>query len=176
MHVTLMVDGSFCPDTGAGGFGYWIASYRGKLGGGGPIKGVTTNATEVEMKAVCNSLVISLIEGLIEPGDSVLVQTDSKSAINAFEHTRIPGGEAEKDTVTFLDKYVEEKLLTLVFRYVKGHSDDPRARFKANNHCDERAKQAMRKVRAQLREERKNVQADCGTDSSDTQGGKIPDL
>lgn len=154
-----MVDGSFCPETGAGGFGYWIASYRGKRPGGGPIKGASTNPTEVEMKAVCNALVEAVNSGLVQPGDKVLVQTDSKNAIRAFEGNRIPGEEAERETVRFLNQYKKKADLTLVFRHVKGHSDAPGARYAANNHCDTRAKQAMRKVRYQLIGREKNVQA-----------------
>ena len=151
MQVTLMVDGSFCPETGAGGFGYWIASYRGKKPGAGPIKGVCINPTEVEMKAVCNALVEAVNSGLVEPGDVVLVQTDSKNTIAAFEGRRIPGEQAERDAVSFLDGYKADKNLIILFRHVKGHSDAPGARFAANNHCDQRAKQAMRKVRHKLR-------------------------
>lgn len=153
MQVTLMVDGSFCPETGAGGFGYWIASYRGKQPGGGPIKGICSNPTDVEMRAVCNALVEGINSGLVQEGDVVLVQTDSKMAIYAFEGKRVPGEKSERDAVEFLNAYKEKRNLTIVFRHVKGHSDAPGARYAANNHCDDRAKRAMRKVRRQLREQ-----------------------
>ena len=159
-----MVDGSVCPDTGAGGFGYWIASYRGKLGGGGGMQAAANNPTEVEMKAVCNSLVIAVNKRLIQPGDTVLVQTDSKNSIAAFEHRRIPGVEAESEAVAFLDRYKIERELSIIFRYVKGHSTQAGARYAANNHCDERAKRAMRKIRAQLRKGKASVQATRGTE------------
>lgn len=157
MNITLMVDGSFCPETGAGGFGYWIASERGKLGGGGPIKNISDNPTDVEMKAICNALVIAMNLGFAVSGDKILVQTDSKQAIAAFEHNRIPGSESERMSVSFLDKFRKENNLLVVYRHVKGHSDNPGARFAANNHCDERAKTAMRKVRADIIKERQNV-------------------
>lgn len=176
MQVTLMVDGSFCPDTRAGGFGYWIASYRGKLGGGGPIKDLATNPTEVEMKAVCNALVVAMNEDLILTGDTVLVQTDSKNTIAAFEHRRIPGEEAERDVVAWLDQFIAVRGLTLVFRHVKGHSTAPGARFAANNHCDTRAKKAMYKVRAAIQKGRRNVQTVDGTECSCSQPWRLSDM
>jgi len=176
MQVTLMVDGSFCPDTGAGGFGYWIASYRGKLGGGGPMQSLAGNPTEVEMKAICNSLVIAVNEGLVRAGDTVLVQTDSKNSISAFEHRRIPGVEAERGAVAFLDHYKIERELSIIFRYVKGHSTQAGARYAANNHCDERAKRAMRKVRAQLKKDKTSVQATRGTECCCAEPWRLQDL
>jgi ribonuclease HI len=127
------------------------------------------------MKAVCNALVYALNAGLIEQGDVVLIQTDSTEAIAAFEHRRVPGQSGERDAVSFLDQFKKERNLTLRFRHVKGHSSKPGARYAANNHCDTRAKQAMRKVRAQLKEG-KHVQTSGGADSGNAQEGGLQNL
>ncbi len=138
-----MTDGSFCPKTGAGGYGFWIASERGKMPGGGPLKGICADSTEVEMKAVCNSLAASLYHELILSGDEVLIQLDSKNAIAAFEGKRIPGMEEELRVVETFKGIVETYSLTIEFRHVKAHSPNVNARNAANNHCDRRAKRGM---------------------------------
>lgn len=38
MRVTILADASHCPTTKAGGYGYWIASERGKKGAPAPLK------------------------------------------------------------------------------------------------------------------------------------------
>lgn len=41
MKVTIIADASHCGNTGATGYGFWIASDRGKRNGGGPNDGAT---------------------------------------------------------------------------------------------------------------------------------------
>lgn len=152
MLVTLMVDGSYCPHTGAGGYGFWLASERGRMPGGGPMQTRASDACEVEMRGVCNALVQGFNGGLIQQGDHILIQTDCKAAIGAFLHQRQSLSDAEREAVRFLWSFKNNRDVSLSFRHVKGHSKRPEARYAANNHCDERAKRYMRAERAKLQQ------------------------
>jgi ribonuclease HI len=155
MLVTILTDASWCPDTGAAGYGYWIASGRGKRPGGNVMK-PAVNPCHAEMMAIANGLTVALKAELVCDGDDVLIQTDSTNAIRALTSQELRYGDqftldmaAVRDYVTNL---VARHKLRMEYRHVKGHSPRPEARFKANNHCDERAKLHMRRARRRIRE------------------------
>ncbi len=152
MRVTIIADASHCGQTGAGGYGYWIASERGKQGGGGQIKDPVDGSGAAEMIALINALHIALKTGLVVQGDHVLLQTDCQSAIGAFQGQRFTLTKDEKRAKsTFFDlKRVHG--FTFSFRHVKGHTSRPEARYVTNNLCDARAKAGMRLARARLRD------------------------
>lgn len=153
MRVTIIADASFCPDTNAAGYGYWIACDRGKTGGGDEMKGRVPSSMVAEMQAVVNALYVAARLSLVQQGDSVLIQTDCLAAIDTFEGRRefLNGNEIE---VLKAMSHVRSKLeLTILFRHVKGHTRNREARFVTNNLCDERAKTAMRRARARFRTE-----------------------
>jgi ribonuclease HI len=85
MRVTIIADASFCPNTNVAGYGYWIATERGKQGGGGEMKGRVEGNIAAEMQAVANALHIALRLTLVQQKDEVLIQTDCMAAIDAFE-------------------------------------------------------------------------------------------
>ena len=89
MNVTIITDASCSSSERIGGYGFWIASARGKLGGGGPFREHVENPGVAEMKAVSYALYEALKAGLLQAGDRVLVRTDCLSAIAAFEGSRI---------------------------------------------------------------------------------------
>lgn len=154
MQVTILTDASWCPETRATGYGYWIASARGKRPGGNVMQ-PAQNSSHAEMMAIANSLHVAVNAGLVEPGDEVLIQTDSIDAIAGLKGERL-----KYETFTpemglvrqFVIQFIEKNRLTLEYRHVKGHSNRPESRFKANNHCDERAKGFMRKERKRIRQ------------------------
>lgn len=143
MKVTVLADASFHPDHNVGGYGFWIASERGKLPGGGPFKRHVSDNNSAEMMAIVNALYEGAQAGLIQEGDFVLIQTDSQYAIDRF------WGRKRLDTADA--KLAHEKFHHLKrvlrmrydFRHVKGHSRSNDARFVANNMCDKRAKLGM---------------------------------
>jgi ribonuclease HI len=154
MLVTILTDASWCPDTGAAGYGYWIASGRGKRPGGNTMRRAS-NPTHAEMMAIANGLTLAVKAGLVERGDDVLVQTDSTDAIACLrgERMRYESFTLELAEVrSYVVAFALEHELRIEYRHVKGHSDRPKARYKANNHCDERAKKFMRRARRELRQ------------------------
>lgn len=150
MRVTIIADASFCPDLKVAGFGYWIASDRGKTGGGGALKGTIANNVVAEMMAVCNGLHQAIFKGLVLAGDEVLLQSDCRPALDAFARVRSKLSEAEHRVVMALDKLISSGNLDVTYRHVKGHSKDKASRYVANECCDKRAKKHLRKARGQV--------------------------
>ncbi len=146
--ATLMVDASWCPETHVAGYGFWIASNRGKLPGSGTIKGRVESSNLAEMQAICIVLYIAKKMEYVLPWENVLIQTDCLAAIYAFERTRkVSGSEADA-----LRKYLELSLEQHVeLRHVKGHTGSYNPRFLANRMCDIRARKAMRDLRDSLK-------------------------
>lgn len=150
MRVTIIADASFCPDTQAAGYGFWIACERGKKGGGGEMKNPPSTNIAAEMQAAVNALHIAIRHGLVQADDDVLVQTDCMAAIDAFEKRRRNLSQHEKEAVDVIERLRRHHRLTLVFRHVKGHSGRKEARYVTNHMCDKRAKEAMRLARARI--------------------------
>lgn len=146
MHITIMTDASLCGKHRVGGFGYWIASPRGKKAGGGILKGTVKDSYEAEFKAVANSLYIAIQHKLVHSGDNVLIQLDNSGVI----HSMSGSNNIRKDIQEVVDIIVSlrtEYQLNLEFRHVKGHSKKTENRYIANKMCDLRAKHFMRKAR-----------------------------
>lgn len=150
MHITILADASHCPDTKAGGYGYWIASERGKKGGSGPFKGRIPNSTIAEMMAIANSLYDAVRHCLVQENDSILFQTDCEAAIYGFTGKRSVTQDEAK-VVNFIKKVTRRMNLTVSYKHVKGHTSNKQARFAANNACDRAARKAMRKARNLVR-------------------------
>lgn len=150
--ATLVVDASWCPDTGAAGYGYWIASDRGKLGGGAPLSGVLASSNLAEMRAICSSLFIIQEIKFLLSGERILIQTDSQAAIFAFTKQRDVETTDEKHAVKVFRKLA--KGIEINFRHVKAHTSRAGARFIANNYCDKNAKRSMVIARKELLRER----------------------
>lgn len=149
--TTIMCDASFCPETGAGGYGFYIASNHGKVGGGGPFKAVMKDSLLAEMAAVVNSLVEAHNRGLFEAGDHCLFQIDCVAAIDRLLNRHYCKSATEISLFDIFHANIQKYNVTFSFRHVKGHSRKRDARNLANNHCDKRAKDAMRLFRQQLR-------------------------
>ena len=145
MRVTILADASHCPSTKAGGYGYWIASERGKRGGAGPFKDRVSNSTVAEMMAIANSLYEAVSHCLVLEKDVILFQTDCEAAIFAFTGKRGISQEEAK-VVNYVKKVIRGMSLTVSYKHVKGHSSNKQARFAANNACDRAARKAMRKA------------------------------
>ena len=145
--ATLIVDASWCPSTGAGGFGYWIASDRGKRGGENPFRERVDSSNLAEMQAVVAVIYLARRLELVLPGDEVLVQTDSTAAIQGLNGFRTVMGKELRTQKEYRKVCVS---IAVELRHVKGHTRRTEARFVANNHCDRRAKIAMQLARKQL--------------------------
>lgn len=153
MKVTIIADASWCPDTHMGGYGFWIAGERGKLGGSGRLlkSAPVDNATAAEMMALVNALYAAFKYGLIEFGDEVLLQTDCLTGIHILSGLQAPSTEQEELAFHTMGSQQTMYELRLNFRHVKGHTSNPNARSVTNRLCDERAKKHMREARAEIR-------------------------
>lgn len=150
MLVTLLADASFCPETRVGGYGYWIASGRGKRGGGGVFRKRLASSALAEMLAIANALYIAKSVGLIQFRDHVIIQTDCQAAIIAFHNGRKLNKD-EEDAYKFFINFMTIAGVSTEFRHVKGHSSKKEARYAANKHCDVRARDYMRQARTLYR-------------------------
>lgn len=144
MLVTVMTDASWCPDTHAGGYGFWIACERGKLPGGGPFKVTVRSAGHAEMMAICNAIYDARKNGLVQAGDTVLIQTDCRQAMDVLTQ-RVHVG--YKDIIDYFQDVTTRGRLVVRFRHVKAHTANSDNRSVANKMCDLRAKAGMREAR-----------------------------
>ena len=153
MRVTIIADASFCPNTHAAGYGFWIASQRGKRGGSGGIKTHVVNNIASEMMALINGLHKAQKWGLVQTGDQVLLQTDCQSAISAFEGRRNKISNQECELVQYMLKFIAAVGIQVTYKHVKGHTVGEMSkapRHYINNQCDKWAYQAMLGVRRKI--------------------------
>ena len=150
MLVTLMTDASHCPTTGAGGFGFWCVSNRGKLMGGKPLFGKVLDAYSAEAKGVANSLVIAFRSGVIQQGDKVIIQLDNIAVVAGINGKQRKIRKDIKEVLVFINNFKIENNITIECRHVKGHSKNTDNRYTANKHCDKRAKEQMKLARVEL--------------------------
>jgi ribonuclease HI len=153
MRATIIADASWCPNTHAAGYGYWIASDRGKQGGSGAIKDRVVNSIAAEMMALLNGLHDACRRGLVGAKDEALLQTDCQAAIDAFNGVRKNISSQELELVAYLAVLQKKVGFTVKFRHVKGHGAGDTARSFVNNTCDKLARSAMQRARAQLQRE-----------------------
>ncbi|KVQ35718.1 hypothetical protein WK03_35205 [Burkholderia cepacia] len=121
MLVTIIADASWDPETGAGGYGYWSVSQRGRRSGGGALKSVVRNNNVAEMMAVVNGVHMAFAYEIAMPGDSLLAQTDCQAAILAFEGKRLLSVD-ERMIVEGLNRLIDAKQADIRFKHVKGHT------------------------------------------------------
>lgn len=150
MRTTIIADASFCPDTKVGGYGFWIANERGRKGGDGIFKEEVENNIAAEMMALLNALSHAIKIGLIQDGEGVLIQTDCTPAIAAFMDERKTVTQQEDGLIKWYKSFIHDHKLSIEFRHVKGHSGKKENRYVANNICDRRARENMRRARGQL--------------------------
>lgn len=151
MWVTIIADASYCPETSKAGYGFWIASQRGKHGGDGVLEADVVNNIAAEMMALLNALHVARKRGLVLQKDSVLLQTDCQPAIDAFNDIRTNITEQEKELVSWYSDFIKSHELHIRLKHVKGHTKKADARFVVNNICDRKARQHMRKARDRYR-------------------------
>lgn len=152
MLITIMTDASWCGEYKVAGYGYWIASARGKEGGGGriaahPVEGINC----AEMMAIGNAMYHGLVSGLIQPGDDLLVQTDSQHAMRALTGVPVTKTEAQCQVILYIHGLLNKYGLTVRYRHVKAHTNTKDKRSLANSMCDRRAKEHMRAARSVIK-------------------------
>lgn len=149
MLVTIISDASHCPHTLAGGYGCWIASNRGSKEFGGPLNDAQDSA-EIEAKAACNALHFAITSGLVKRKDVILIQVDALAALEMFSGRRKPRHK-EKEILEWLTDIAARNDLTLRYRHVKGHTSTQDSRSRAQQKCDDLARQYMLQERGKRR-------------------------
>jgi ribonuclease HI len=126
-----------------------VKSERGHTSRGGSLKGKVDNTIEAEMMAIANGIFIALSSGILLNGDTVLVQTDSQSAIERYDG-RVPGTGRCVELRFTIEQWCEQHSIRLRFRHVKGHLEAAKAksRHHVNNTCDLLARKGMQKARS----------------------------
>jgi len=150
MKIIVLADASHCPQTKAGGYGFWIASARGKRGGGGQLKGKVDTSTLAEMMAIANAIHQGIVWGLIRSQDELLIQTDCQAAIDGFMKER-KLSETENTVVCHVLKLQNRVQLKVIFKHVKGHTNHSDAKYSSNRVCDRVARRHMKRARESLR-------------------------
>lgn len=171
MYITVMTDASYCSRTRSAGYGFWIASERGKKAGSGFYTFDVVSACEAEMLAVADAIHKGLKSFLIRKGDSVLVQLDSIPAISAFTGERVPKQEKENQAIEYLWLLKNQFNLEISFKHVKGHSNMDDARSKSNAHCDNAAKAALKQARQKKGQKNVKFKANAGGRSGTGKSG-----
>lgn len=146
MKITILADASHCPETKRGGYGYWIASARGKKGGSGPFKDIVQNSTMAEIMAIVNAIYSGIKLQLIEKKDELLIQSDCESAIFALLRKRTINSN-ERHIVDYMTKLVRKFELEVTYLHVRAHTRNTGNRSLAQAHCDRLARKEMRKAR-----------------------------
>lgn len=152
MLVSLFTDASLGTD-GAAGWGFWAkANGRGPAHGGGPLRDTYRASSEAEFAAIANGLQAAINRSVIQPGDTVLIQTDAMVCVHILDGTRrkrlYPLLRRIKAAI---DAAVAENGLTVKVRHVKAHlkRDQREPRHHINEVCDRHAKAGQRKARQQ---------------------------
>lgn len=156
MRVTVLTDASFCHQTHAAGYGYWIACERGRKAGGGGLANPAQSSTSAEMAAICNAVYDGIRYMLILAEDELLIQTDCMGAIEVFERdvkSRKRPAPSVKPMWDIFQALKKDYSLQVRFRHVRAHTGLKETRFASNRLCDYRAKQEMRKMRQKLLQE-----------------------
>lgn len=173
MRMTLFVDASFCPDTGAGGWGSWAARddwNKGRLQGG-PLrtKSPLLSSNAAEIAGIGLALWQHAKQGDLDVVTSISIQCDNTAALgfikSKIKHARIQrqkGSRAHikpdqpirndpliKDVLSTVVKLLEGKQVSL--KHVKGHSRGTDGRTWVNHSCDAEARKYMLELRREMK-------------------------
>lgn len=150
MLVTIICDASFCQDTHAAGYGFWIVSDRGRLGGGDVFLTNPPDIATAELWAIVNSVAFAFSRHIAEFGDHIRVQTDCMAVIHLLTEIRAPKHTQEAQAVDTLRLNLRRHAATFTVVHVKGHTRKEEARFVTNRIADKRAKMHMRHRRKDI--------------------------
>lgn len=170
MLVTLFSDASVCQERKIGGWAAWLKADRGTLKGGAAFGVKVFDSTMGEAMAVVNGLSVGIANGVIQEGDTVLVQTDNDAVMGVLEGTvrrslkkemkrrkgrskseverHVARRNHEIDLVAHaFSRIVENSSIMIRWRHVKGHRGLEDRRSAVNTFCDRTARAQMRSAR-----------------------------
>jgi ribonuclease HI len=162
--VTIFADASFCHKSRSGGWGAWMIRHgEPSTTAGGELKGRVKSSFLAETMAIANALHFGVARTYVRPGETVMIQSDCKAALDCILKTvpssysaPAPGGvdldavkRVRAELVPPLDliaKMAAENRIVLALRHVKGHQDGD-GRAWVNREVDRIAKLHMRRRR-----------------------------
>lgn len=152
--VTLFTDAGWCPNLNRASWGAWAKSDRGVMRAGGVFRQECRSSNIAEARAVANGLATALKEGIIHPGDTVIVQTDNCAvpAIIFNQPAKKPRSntQARRDIGEYASRLIAEKRLKVQWRHVKGHAGRGKPRHVVNEYCDQVASYFLALERSRL--------------------------
>lgn len=174
MLVTLFSDASICPATGCVGWAAWSKCDRGTARGDGVLRRLTVDSAVAEAMALLNGLALAIRKGLVQPGDTVVTQTDCNSVMGVLQgiatravrrahrdrtditreelHQEVLRRNEEIDEIAgAYARIVGDMGITVVWRHCKGHRGLDDRRAAVNTDCDERARRNMQAARRRHR-------------------------
>lgn len=150
MLVTIVSDASFCVDTGAAGYGIWIACDRVKLKHGGQFKDRMKSSNEAEVCAIVNGIHHAIKTKHLFAGDSLVINTDCQAAIQLLNRSRDFATKREQLALQTYTLLVKNYRLKVYLKHVKGHTGRRDNRSLSNKYCDATAKENMKLARKAL--------------------------
>lgn len=175
--VMIFTDASFSDQDGSAGWAAWVKrDGSASITKWGPIRAECPNPEVAETCAIANGLFLAYRDGLLRPGDIVMVQSDCAMAL-ARVRTILPEARSNaiKDghkvgvlksrgrkphptlalALSSIKATVQNTPVSLQVRHVKGHSGKDDGRSWVNRQVDKFAKQG-RKMRAEEMKEATN--------------------
>ncbi len=174
MHMTLFSDASFCPNTGAAGWGAWAKCElwsEGVLFGGG-FKSLLSASGEAELCAIANAMHVLGAGGHLSAVSTLMIQSDNLRALGLVkasvpgtsirDHadgakvphlTRVDVSGTERRGLGIIQSEVASGGFVLHLRHVRGHRPGP-SRHWVNRQCDRIAKKHMHERRAHIGKEK----------------------
>jgi ribonuclease HI len=170
MLISLFSDASICHEKRVGGWAAWMKCNRGAMRTGAAFGVSIGDTTMAEAMAVVNGLTCGVRDGIILPGDEVLVQTDNDAVMGILTGTalrkvtrvskkrrKLSWAELKEDVAernreilfisrTFLS-LIDGSGIEVRWRHVKGHKGTKDPRSAVNTFCDKVAKGHMRAAR-----------------------------
>lgn len=167
-RVTIFTDASLCATTGFAGWGAWMkADGERSMLVGSAFREKISSSTEAEIRGGANAIAFGLGRGIIKPGDVIMWQCDSTTALQwlmrlyPFVRDRpAPGGlsvppprvaRAKGPASTgaqLMAETCQGADLKVIVRHVRGHQAGELRQW-VNRKCDEIAKTHMRRIRAE---------------------------
>lgn len=142
--VTITTDASHHPKSKTAAYAFMITADGFRKKSSGVFKIHMDNSNEAEMACIGNAMTALTKYEHVGIFDWVCINTDSKSCIRILKDKRKgknPIFNATMDIKEELEKYVGRVTL----KHVRAHTDKKNARSLANEWCDERAKELMRR-------------------------------
>lgn len=148
--VTINTDASFCPNTKAGGYAFWIKSDYFKITGANFFKDLIIGSDDAELKCIANALhTLSKYNLTAKELEYLYINTDSTSAIGQIEKRSTELG---RKIGEMIDEIMTQSgtIIRYQLRHVKGHSRNTNSRSMVNKWCDKQAGIFMRIKRKEL--------------------------